>query len=244
MKKVKIVAIVMVMTLACTLTACGNDKNKSNNKSKIETSVLENADPTEYTIEDDVYNVKNVVIKHPRLKYSDDEKTNVISSFLENGGVIATKYYDKEDQDNLNMNIKYKIKRKNKNIISVVYEGTAYLEGAAYANNYLYSVNVDLKNKQILKLSDLVDVNKELAEKIKEGTVSEEQKEAFDTLTSEDILNKISVCDEVDNVKEGQSYSYLTEDSLGIIIPVEHVLGDYIQIEIPLSEVQLKMEIE
>ena len=147
MKKVKIVAIVMVMTLACTLTACSNDKDKS----KIETSVVENANPDDYTIEDDVYNVKNVVIKYPTLKYSDDEKTNIISSFLENGGVIATKYYDKEDQDNLNMNIKYKVRRKNKNIISVVYEGTAYLEGAAYANNYLYSVNVDLKNKKILK---------------------------------------------------------------------------------------------
>ena len=240
MKKVKIVAIVMVMTLACTLTACSNDKDKS----KIETSVVENANPDDYTIEDDVYNVKNVVIKYPILKYSDDEKTNIISSFLENGGVIATKYYDKEDQDNLNMNIKYKVRRKNKNIISVVYEGTAYLEGAAYANNYLYSVNVDLKNKKILKLSDFVDINKDLAEKIKGGTVSEEQKEAFNTRTSEDILNKISVCDEVDNVKEGQSYSYLTEDSLGIIIPVEHTLGDYIQVEIPLSEVQLKMEIE
>lgn len=240
MKKIKIVAIVMVMTLACTLTACSSDKDKS----KIETSVVENADSDDYTIEDDVYNVKNVVIKHPRLKYADDEKTNIISSFLETGGVIATKYYDKEDQDNLNMNIKYKVRRKSKNIISVVYEGTAYLEGAAYANNYLYSVNVDLKNKQILKLSDFVDVNKDLAEKIKEGTVSEEQKEAFNALTAEDILNKISVCDEVDNVKEGQSYSYLTEDSLGIIIPVEHALGDYIQVEIPLSEVQLKMEIE
>ena len=80
--------------------------------------------------------------------------------------------------------------------------------------------------------------------KIKNGTVSDEQKEAFNTLTSQDILNKLSVSDEVDNFKSDQSYSYLTEDSLGIILPVEHALGDYIQVEIPLSEVQLKMEIE
>ena len=156
--------------------------------------------------------------------------------------MISTKYYD--DQDKLNMNIKYKIKRKNKKIISVVFEGTGYVEGAAYANNHLYSVNVDLKNESLLKLSDFIDINEELAEKIKNATVSDEQKEAFNTLTSQDILNKLSVCDEVDNFKPDQSYSYLIEDSLGIILPVEHALGDYIQVEIPLSEVKLKMEIE
>ena len=243
MKKNKIIAILMVMTLSCTLISCSNDN--SNNKvetSIVETGVAESSTPDEYTIEDDQYNVKNVIIKHPKLKYSDENKTNMISALVESGGMISTKYYDA--QDKLNMNIKYKIKRKNKKIISVVFEGTGYVEGAAYANNHLYSVNVDLKNESLLKLSDFVDINEELAEKIKNGTVSDEQKEAFNALTSQDILNKLSVCDEVDNVKSDQSYSYLTEDSLGIILPVEHVLGNYIQVEIPLSEVQLKMEIE
>ena len=243
MKKNKIIAILMVMTLSCTLISCSNDN--SNNKvetSIVETGVAESSTPDEYTIEDDQYNVKNVIIKHPKLKYSDENKTNMISALVESGGMLSTKYYD--SQDKLNMNIKYKIKRKNKKIISVVFEGTGYVEGAAYANNHLYSVNVDLKNESLLKLSDFVDINEELAEKIKNGTVSDEQKEAFNTLTSQDILNKLSVSDEVDNFKSDQSYSYLTEDSLGIILPVEHALGDYIQVEIPLSEVQLKMEIE
>lgn len=246
MKKNKIIAILMVMTLSLsfTLTGCSDNNNKS---SKVETSIVEtgaaeSSTPDEYTIEDEQYNVKNVIIKHPKLKYSDENKTNIISALVESGGMISTKYYD--DQDKLNMNIKYKIKRKNKKIISVVFEGTGYVEGAAYANNHLYSVNVDLKNESLLKLSDFIDINEELAEKIKNATVSDEQKEAFNTLTSQDILNKLSVCDEVDNFKSDQSYSYLTEDSLGIILPVEHALGDYIQVEIPLSEIQLKMEIE
>lgn len=245
MKKNKIIAILMVMTLSLslTLTGCGDN----NSSSKIETSIVgtgtsESSVSDEYTIEDDQYNVKNVIIKHPRLKYSNENKTNSISALVESGGMFGTKYYD--DQDKLNMNIKYKIKRKNKKIISVVFEGTGYLEGAAYANNHLYSVNVDLKNESLLKLSDFVDINEELAEKIKNGTVSDEQKETFNTLTSQDILNKLSLCDEVDNFNPDQSYSYLTDDSLGIILPVEHVLGDYIQVEIPLSEIQLKMEIE
>lgn len=243
MKKNKIIAILMVMTLSCTLISCSNDN--SNNKvetSIVETGAAESSTPDEYTIEDDQYNVKNVIIKHPRLKYSDENKTNMISALVESGGMLSTKYYD--SQDKLNMNIKYKIKRKNKKIISVVFEGTGYVEGAAYANNHLYSVNVDLKNESLLKLSDFVDINEELAEKIKNGTVSDEQKEAFNALTSQDILNKLSAYDEVDSFNPDQSYSYLTDDSLGIILPVEHALGDYIQVEIPLSEVQLKMEIE
>lgn len=243
MKKNKIIAILMVMTLSCTLISCSNDNSNSKVETSIvETGVAESSTPDEYTIEDDQYNVKNVIIKHPKLKYSDENKTNMISALVESGGMLSTKYYD--SQDKLNMNIKYKIKRKNKKIISVVFEGTGYVEGAAYANNHLYSVNVDLKNESLLKLSDFIDINEELAEKIKNGTVSDEQKEAFNTLTSQDILNKLSVSDEVDNFKSDQSYSYLTEDSLGIILPVEHALGDYIQVEIPLSEVQLKMEIE
>ena len=200
MKKNKIIAILMVMTLSCTLISCSNDNSNSKVETSIvETGVAESSTPDEYTIEDDQYNVKNVIIKHPRLKYSDENKTNIISALVESGGMISTKYYD--DQDKLNMNIKYKIKRKNKKIISVVFEGTGYVEGAAYANNHLYSVNVDLKNESLLKLSDFVDINEELAEKIKNGTVSDEQKEAFNTLTSQDILNKLSVSDEVDNIK-------------------------------------------
>ena len=243
MKKNKIIAILMVMTLSFTLTGCSDN----NSSSKVETSIVEtgaaeSSTPDEYTIEDDQYNVKNVIIKLPRLKYSDENKTNMISALVESGGMLSTKYY--ENQDKLNMNIKYKIKRKNKKIISVVFEGTGYVEGAAYANNHLYSVNVDLKNESLLKLSDFVDINEELAEKIKNGTVSDEQKEAFNALTSQDILNKLSAYDEVDSFNPDQSYSYLTDDSLGIILPVEHALGDYIQVEIPLSEVQLKMEIE
>ena len=245
MKKNKIIAILMVVTLALsfTLTSCSdNNSSRKVETSIVETGASESSTPDEYTIEDDQYNVENVIIKYPRLKYSDENKTNIISALVESGGMLGTKYYD--SQDKLNMNIKYKIKRKNKKIISIVFEGTGYVEGAAYANNHLYSVNVDLKNKSLLKLSDFVDVNEELAEKIKNGTVSDEQKEAFNTLTSQDILNKLSVYDEVDNFKPDQSYSYLTEDSLGIILPVEHALGDYIQVEVPLSEVQLKMEIE
>ena len=247
MKKNKIIAMLMVMTLSLSFTLTGCSNNNNNKSSKVETSIVEtgapeSSAPDEYTIEDDQYNVKNVIIKYPRLKYSDENKTNIISALVESGGMISTKYYD--SQDKLNMNIKYKIKRKNKKIISVVFEGTGYVEGAAYANNHLYSVNVDLKNESLLKLSDFIDINEELAEKIKNGTVSDEQKEAFNTLTSQDILNKLSVYDEVDNFNPDQSYSYLTEDSLGIILPVEHALGDYIQVEIPLSEVQLKMEIE
>ena len=244
MRKNKIIAVLMIIPISFMLAGCNSDNNKTK---KVETSVVEtasseNTDPDEYTIEDDVYNVMNVVIKHPRLKYSDELKTNEISALLEGGGMIGTKYY--EDQDKLNMNVKYKIKRKNKKLISVVFEGTGYVEGAAYANNHLYSVNVNLKEKSFLKLSDFVDVNKELAEKLKKGTVPEDQAEAFNTLTAEDILNKLSVYDEVDKVQPDQSYSYLTEDSLGVILTVEHALGDYIQVEIPLSEVKLKMEIE
>lgn len=242
MKKNKIIAILMVMTLSFTLIGCSDDDSRKVETSIVETGAPESSTPDEYNIEDDQYNVENVIIKYPKLKYSDENKTNIISALVESGGMIGTKYYD--SQDKLNMNIKYKIKRKNKKIISVVFEGTGYVEGAAYANNHLYSTNIDLKNKNLLKLSDFVDVNEELAEKIKNGTVSDEQKEAFNTLTSQDILNKLSEYDEVDNFNPDQSYSYLTEDSLGIILPVEHALGDYIQVEIPLSEIQLKMEIE
>ena len=66
MKKNKIIAISMVMTLSLsfTLTGCSNNNNKS---SKVETSIVEtgapeSSTPDEYTIEDDQYNVKNVII--------------------------------------------------------------------------------------------------------------------------------------------------------------------------------------
>lgn len=53
---------------------------------------------------------------------------------------------------------------------------------------------------------------------------------------AQDLLNYFKQSDEVSQINESGTFSYITQDSIGVSISVPHALGDHLEMEISFAE--------
>lgn len=233
MKKGKVILLIFFLVVSITLFSCKNENSSGtkNNYNKIDMSLEDNI----YTIEGEKYEEeKGVTIIYPKVRYKDEEKSNIINSIIKFGALSIINYYKGDNDFSLYSN--YNITRQDSNILSIVFEGYAYSNsGTVYVNDIFYTINIDLVNNKLLKLSDFVDINDDFISKLKSGEISENKKSNFEGLSNEDIKEKLEKCDIINEFAECESYSYLTKDSLGVSLRVDHSLGDHIESKISLE---------
>ena len=69
----------------------------------------------------------------------------------------------------------------------------------------------------------------------------------LDELSNEDLIKKFSEADSLDNIgteNQSDTFSYLTNDSLGISVSVPHALGDHAEFEIKYPYIKDHMIIQ
>jgi hypothetical protein len=140
-----------------------------------------------------------------------------------------------EENDETTIEIDYKTKLNNKNYLSVSFEGWSYAQNTAYPNGQFFALTFDKKRNKELEIEDVIIVNDVFSELAWKQLKSQIDEERFNAI--QDYLQQMN--------PHFDSYGfYLTANSLGIILPLIHALGDYAKFEIPYAVLDNLLKIE
>ncbi len=134
--------------------------------------------------------------------------------------------------------IDYEIKVLNENYLSIACSYDTFSKGAPYPNNNFFTLNIDLINKNKIFLKDTLNIDKDLIKILKtvlNTPINDEMKSylykyLIETNSDNDFINMLKTAD-----MDYKTYSYFTENSLGISIEMPHSAGDHLEVEIPLN---------
>jgi hypothetical protein len=174
----------LLLLLALSLGACNKGENRLqtmvNIESKAPTAIPtavpqgpDTSNDTNYKItesndskSDDklIYN-----IKYPQISgLSDNEKQKKINSTLKDEALKVLKYYE-NPFGSVELNIHYEIVLKNTNILSIQYWGLGSISNAAHPNSLFFTTNINIKKGDKLRLKDIVNMDKNFANKFLNG---------------------------------------------------------------------------
>ena len=256
------VGLVLIGTIAITLSCSGNSSNSSkvgmgNNSISSESSITENnktnkngdqsnfelASQGSYKIVSETYdNNKGTKISYPQIsELSDAEKQKELNEIIKNEALKGNNYYKDVDGE-VTIDINYKIVCQEPELLSIIYSGVGNVSGAAHPSNLFYTTNLDITNRKNLRLNDIVNINDDFVNMLVNGAFKAvnseyeaEYKSEINMLTLEDWKKRLLVADPSD--KMGSEFSYMTKDSIGISIGVMHAFGDHAEFEIKYKDI-------
>ena len=256
------VALVLIGTMAITLSCSGNGSNTSkvvmgNNSVSTESPITENnktnkddsqsnlelASQGSYKIVSETYdNNKGTKISYPQISdLIDAKKQKELNEIIKNEALKGNNYY-KDVDGKVTIDIKYKIACQEPELLSIIYSGVGNVSGAAHPSNLFYTTNLDITNRKNLRLNDIVNINDDFVNMLVNGSFKAvnseyeaEYKSQINMLTAEDWKKMLLAADPSD--KMGSEFSYMTKDSLGISIGVIHALGDHAEFEIKYKDI-------
>lgn len=230
----KILIVTLFLLLNFSLGAC---EKVDENKKKPDTSYDVNYKVTELNYSKS-YDKLKYNIKYPQISgLSDSDKQKKINSTLKNEALKVLKYYE-NPYGSVELSIDYKVILKNQNILSIQYSGVGSVSNAAHPNNLFFTTNINIKTGNRLRLKDIVNIDKNFANKFLNGEFKAlwpEHNEALKQFTNEEIQEYFMEADSLDNIgteKQSDVFSYFTTDFLGISISVSHAIGDHAEFEI------------
>ena len=206
---------------------------------------------------------KNVIrVAYPVLLYGNTDKLNaMISDFVREetnrhcldgcelteamalpADFPSEKMYE-TDYSTYAFGVDYRVTSYTDDILSIVFEGMINLKQSAHPTHVFFTLNIDLKNEQIIHFEDryvvddaLYDTFAEYAQKdLMEMAQSDVWPENWDSF-SEMFCSKESFLNAITSANA--SHFYFTEQGVGISYPVAHVMGDHLETVIPYSELK------
>ncbi|TKH33324.1 hypothetical protein C1I59_23200 [Paenibacillus polymyxa] len=200
-------------------------------------------EPQSYGLIQEKYSKNGIVIKYPQItKLKDIAKQKSLNQILKTDALEGLQNYA-DSNAGVHVEIDYEIKRQSERFLSVQYTGIHYMKDAAYPTHMFYTTNLDMKQASRIKLRDLVKVEKPFIELIKSGkitAVQPEQQGLIGDFTKDDLIQLLANADVTKGSLaevEMESFSYLTNDSLGMSVPMAHVVGDHAEYEIRLAQI-------
>lgn len=142
-------------------------------------------------------------------------------------------FYNEDDLSALTAS--HQIMFQSENYVSIYFSGT--LKGGAYQSAFKSTLNINANQVSRMTLSQIVNVNEEFI-KLVTSAVDEQLKAIgtdIDTVFPSGIKNELSHADS-NSLSDVQSY--FTSNEIGIIFSVQHAIGDYIEVRIPVSSVE------
>jgi len=203
-----------------------------------------------YQIETKEINRNQIKVKYPQLSQDGKdwgEVNQLILNQLEEEEIKETIEESSIQEEALTLELDYKITYQSENIISILYTGNAYIEGGMHPDNLAYGVTIDLSTNKRLYLNDFVDINNAFADQIINADTWKNGVSETDETTAKTINEAIS-----ENMRslglnyfigylidQSQCNFYITQEGIGIIVQIPHVMGDYGMTELTmLHEIQ------
>ena len=189
------------------------------------------------------YTEKNVKINYPQVSnLTDKNKQKIINQTIKNDVLKQLNMY-KSYGEGITADINYSIKLNNGKLLSISYSGYTNFKNAAHPSNIFFTTNININNETKVKLSDLVNINKAFVKKVRVAKyigplnltkeVSDGVKTTLSWYTDADLTRMLKSADAV----KGESFSYLTKDSLVVSLPMIHVIGDYGEFAVKYSNI-------
>lgn len=196
-----------------------------------------------YELIQEEYSKNGIVIKYPQItKLKDIAKQKSLNKILKTDALEGLHDYA-DSNSGVHVEIDYEIKQQSERFLSVQYTGIHYVKDAAYPSHMFYTTNLDMKQASRIRLRDLVKVEKPFIELIKSGkitAVQPEQQGLIGDFTKDDLIKLLANADVTKGSLaevEMESFSYLTNDSVGMSVPMAHVVGDHAEYEIRLAQI-------
>ena len=202
------------------------------------------ANTNSYQITNQNYDKDNISIAYPNIVFqNENSKQNQINTILKdmalsecNDNGISIK--------NMTLGINYKVMWSNINLLSVKYLGDVYTDGAAYPRELNYSTNIDIATGKRLMLKDYILIDNSLIKKIRAYSYQKDDELGYGAFQY--ILNTYSdtgllkILNSSDSPYEESPvvYSYLSDDSLGLIFTVLHEAGDQVEIKLKYEDIK------
>ncbi|MDO4154186.1 MAG: hypothetical protein Q4E21_04975 [Clostridia bacterium] len=237
-KKIYYLIILILILLICFFTSCVSKSIKSNLENETpftsrELQIDPNAIVRE-TLHDTSHSQSEIRIAYPVFVNNSMEIINQdIFSFVSE---ITSNIYG-TDYENLYLQMDYEIKLFNQKYLSIVFHGLGESQ-SAYPNNIFLTRNYDLEQHTNITLSDLYCLDMDFAQKIysrieiqKETNIIEIFKADYSTINA--FSQTLLSCD----TNTSSFQSYLTTEGIGVCMPIRHVGGDYVTIELNNSEI-------
>ncbi len=192
-----------------------------------------------YQLSEEVITTENASIVYPQFINMKNEK--LMAQWNENIREAATANYREEEV--LEYSVKYEITTQNAGMVSVILRGDCNYKGAAHPYQFKSTFNFDLttgKNKRLKEYADIEEIAKCLeggyGYKILNEGIEKEDLTAY--LTDGFIDDYAKLLQDYDYDFSNKNliptgFSYIKEDqTLVLVLEVNHAMGDYLEIEI------------
>lgn len=236
-----------------------------------EVSKLENksdkTNASSFEIVTKTYINKNVKITYPQIvNFSDADKQNKINNLIKNDilsdyqkdvselvGYAFDNYKDAEA--GLTEEVKYDIKLNSCTLLSVLYVKNSSIPESAHPSTTLHSININIENETLLKFKDLINIDNNFAQKLKNikdkiwtikllpGISSDAADKNLAGVVS-DNLSMLGNKDIIDQFSSEDYSFYFTKDYFGMSIDVPHAAGDYAELEIKYNDIKGNIKTE
>nr|WP_233903797.1 DUF4163 domain-containing protein [Paenibacillus polymyxa] len=211
--------------------------------SEYSTALNTHSERQSYELIQEEYSKNGIVIKYPQIiKLKDIAKQKSLNKILKADALEGLQNYA-DSNAGVHVEIDYEIKRQSERFLSVQYTGIHYVKDAAYPTHMFYTTNLDMKQVSRIRLRDLIKVEKPFIELIKSGkitAVQPEQQGLIGDFTKDDLIQLLTNADVTKGSLaevEMESFSYFTNDSLGMSVPMAHVVGDHAEYKIRFAQI-------
>lgn len=136
------------------------------------------------------------------------------------------------DYEDLDLKMRYELYIYNNEMISIVFEGVGNKEGTAHPTNHFFAVTFDLATGHRVKLSDFLRLDSTLIEKLREQSrLGDDREEWLADIPDKELLK---ILQNSNTLFQG-TYSFFSEEGLGISFEAPHALGDHLEYILPYS---------
>ncbi len=191
----------------------------------------------DYEFITETYEDGGISIRYPKFTGMPDAETqSAINGMIKESALKDIDSIKSED-DNENYKLDYKVMYCKLGYLSIKFPGCSYYGEGAYAASFVFTVNIDMKNRSLIRLSDLIKIDESFVEEVRnyisdtaEYDGGPEYKEALNEfLNQTDTAGWITELTNADT-SDSDCCSYFTQDHLVISVPIHHALGDYIEV--------------
>ncbi|AST93895.1 hypothetical protein BC6307_22755 [Sutcliffiella cohnii] len=228
------------------LSACNGEGSKETNEEMEKTE--QKSDSYEYDIVTVTYHEENVAVEYPKIiNFHDEGKQETINELIKTAAIKP--YQDTiaslDSDQQYEADGSYEIKLKNEEILSIAYRSYNNVTPSAHPYHLFFTTNIELNTGKQLFLTDFVsEIDIDFINTLKEakyvGDIENEYEQDIRNMAFGLYENDEKLILELTKSQEGMNgiYVYVTEDALGISMPVAHVAGDHAEFEISINDLK------
>ena len=195
-----------------------------------------------YQVVRKTYVDRAISISYPELSgMSDAEKQQRLNQLIRSEALAMLADYEASELEKLTVKLDYVVVRQDAKLFSVRFNGSRFLKGTAYPTRFVQGVNLDLQAGRKLRLPEIVQLDEQFVEAIKNGRMNAVEGVTWEKLRLDNkrLLKALLQADSATSTENpSRAFSYFTQDGIGISIGVIHALGDHVEFELPLAELK------